>query len=156
MTFICSIWVIKFSNWCRTLWIPRVYVCVYIYIYIYVCVCVCVCVCVQQYPGCLVCLTWHAGNCWRSKEKFVSDILLWISIHRLTSVGWQTRIYILQLGVDTKYSLEDLSGGMDNRDSWWEREPGNSVLSAWFHEDDICIYVYAYIYIYIYSLCNLL
>ena len=61
-------------------------------------------------------LTRHAGLCWRSKDKLLSDILLWTSSHGRAKAGRPARTYIQQLCVGTGYSLEDLPGAMDNRD----------------------------------------
>ena len=38
--------------------------------------------------------------------------------------------------LDTAYSLVDLSGVMDNRDRWWEREIRDTVLLAWLDDED--------------------
>ena len=65
--------------------------------------------------------TRHAGHCWKSKSKPISDILLWTSLHGWAKVGWPTRTYIQQLCADIGCSLEDLPGVIDNRDGWRER-----------------------------------
>ena len=38
--------------------------------------------------------------------------------------------------MDTGCCLEDLPGAMNDKDWWWERESGNSILSAWINDDD--------------------
>ena len=66
--------------------------------------------------------TRHAGHCWRSKDKLISDILPWTPSHWRAKAGRSARTYIQQLCVNTGYSLdEDLLGAMDNRDGWQER-----------------------------------
>ena len=64
----------------------------------------------------------HAGHCWRSKDKLISDILLWTPSQGRASVGWPTRNYQQQLCTDTGCSLEDQLEAMDDRVEWWERE----------------------------------
>ena len=60
----------------------------------------------------------------------------WLSpIHGPASVGWLARTYSHQLCADTGCRLEDLPGAMDDRDGWRDREPGKSLLSAWFDGD---------------------
>ena len=49
--------------------------------------------------------------------------------------------YIQQLCADTGYSLEDLLGVMDDRDSWWER--------VW--QQNMIIRIYAYYIVYMYK-----
>ena len=51
-------------------------------------------------------------------------------------VGQLTRTYIHQFCADTRYNLEDLPVAMDDSDGCWEREPRDSVLSAWLDDDD--------------------
>ena len=75
----------------------------------------------------------HARNCWRSRDKLISDVLLWTPSHGWAKVGWPARTYIQQLCADTGCSLEDLPEAMDDREGWQERS-GISVLMAW-HDD---------------------
>ena len=60
------------------------------------------------------------GHCWRSKDKLISDILLWTPSHGQAKAGQPARTYIQQLCANTGCSLEDL-GVMDDRDGWQER-----------------------------------
>ena len=69
----------------------------------------------------LIRLTRHAGQCWRSKDELISDLLLWTHAHKIGKVGRPTRTYIPHLCADTGCSLEDISGAMDDRDGWRER-----------------------------------
>ena len=65
--------------------------------------------------------TRYAGYCWRSRDKLISDILLWTPSHGQAKAGQPARTYIQQFCADTGCSLEALLGGMDNKDRWWER-----------------------------------
>ena len=63
---------------------------------------------------------WHTAK--KSKYKLISDdVLLWISTYRWTNVSWSTKTYIYQFCADTGYSLENLSGVMDDADGWQEK-----------------------------------
>ena len=55
------------------------------------------------------------GTASKSKDKHISDIFLWTSTHRQTSIGRPAKSYIHQFSVDTGCSLEDLFGAMKNR-----------------------------------------
>ena len=70
------------------------------------------------------------GHCWRSKDKHISDILLWTPSHRRAKVGRPSRIYIQQLCADTGCILEDIPEAMDDRDGWRERVREIRVRSA--------------------------
>ena len=82
--------------------------------------------------------TRHVGHCWRSKDKLISDILLWTPSYGRAKAEQPTRTYIQQLCANTGYSLEDLLGAMDNRDEWPERGSGRSVLAVRHDDDDVC------------------
>ena len=62
--------------------------------------------------------TRHARHSRRSRDKLVSDVLLWTPSHRRAKA---VRTYIQQLCADTGCSLEDLLKAMDNREMWRER-----------------------------------
>ena len=66
--------------------------------------------------------TRHAGYCWRSKDKHISDIFQRTPTYACASIGRLARTYIYQLWVDTECSLDDLVGVMDNRNGKRERE----------------------------------
>ena len=57
--------------------------------------------------------TRHAGYCWRSKDKLISDVK--------AKVGRPARTYIQQLCEDTGCNPEDLPKVMNDREKWWER-----------------------------------
>ena len=66
--------------------------------------------------------TRHMGDCWRSKDELISDILPWTPSHGWAKVGWPARTYIQQLCANTGCSLEDTPPGVtNNRDLWQER-----------------------------------
>ena len=62
--------------------------------------------------------TRHAGHCWRSMDKLISDVLLWIPAYGQAKAGWPARTYIQQLCGDTGCSPEDLPEAMNNREKW--------------------------------------
>ena len=65
--------------------------------------------------------TRHAGHCWRSKDKLISDVLLWTPAYGQAKAGWPARTYIQQLCEDTGCSPEDLPEAMNDREKWRER-----------------------------------
>ena len=87
--------------------------------------------------------TRHTGHCWRSRDKFISDVLLWTPIYSWAKAGRPARTYIQQLCEDTGCSPEDLPEAMNNREKWWERvgviHAGGTTWWWW--------YIYIYIYI---------
>ena len=79
--------------------------------------------------------TRHAGHCWRSRDKLISDVLLWTPTYGRAKAGRPARTYIQQLCEDMGCGPEDLPEVMNDRDKWRERVR------------DIYIYIYIYIYI---------
>ena len=65
--------------------------------------------------------TRHAGNCWRSRDELISDVLLCTPTHGRAKATQPPRIYIQQLCVDTGCSPEDQLAAMDDREGWRER-----------------------------------
>ena len=65
--------------------------------------------------------TRHAGHCWRSRDKLISDVLLWTPTYGRAKAGWPARTYIQQLCEDTECSPEDLPKAMNDREKWRER-----------------------------------
>ena len=65
--------------------------------------------------------TRHAGHYWRSKDKLISDVLLWTPEYGQAKAGRPARTYIQQLCEDTKCSPEDLPEAMNDREKWRER-----------------------------------
>ena len=110
--------------------------------------------------------TRHAGHRWRSKDKLISDVLLWTPTYGWAKVGRPARTYIQQLCEDTGCKLEDLPEAMNDRETldgaslklvdkftylgrrWMigrngERGSGISALAA-RHDDDDDIYIYTH------------
>ena len=87
----------------------------------------------------------HVGHCWKSKDKLISNVLLWTSSHGCASVGQPARIYLQQLCTDTGCGLEDLPEARDDRDRLWERVREICVSSTtwWWY-----IYIYPRTHIY--------
>ena len=63
----------------------------------------------------------HAEYCWRSKDKLISDLLLWTPAYGRAKVGRPARTYIQQLCEDTGCSPEDLPESMNDMEKWRER-----------------------------------
>ena len=77
----------------------------------------------------------HAGHCWRSRDKLISDVLLWTPTYGWAKAGCPARTYIQQLCEDTGCSPDDLPEVMNDRKSG-ERGSGISVLAVG-HDDDL-------------------
>ena len=80
--------------------------------------------------------TRHAGRCWRSRDKIISNVLLWTPTYGWAKAGWPARTYIQQLCVDMGCSPEDLPEAMNDMEKWRERESEISMLAAWHDDDD--------------------
>ena len=65
--------------------------------------------------------TRHAGHCWRSNDKLISDVLLWTPAYGQAKAGRPTGTYIQQLCEDTGCIPEDLPEAMKDREMWRER-----------------------------------
>ena len=65
--------------------------------------------------------TRHAEHCWKSRDKLISDVLLWTLSYGWTKVGWPARTYIQQLCEDTGCGPEDLPEAMNDKEECWER-----------------------------------
>ena len=83
--------------------------------------------------------TRQEGHSWRSKDKLISDVLLWTPPYGRASVSRLARTYLHPLCEDTKCSLEDLPGVMDDREGWRERERVSAVSVIlcwwWWHQN---------------------
>ena len=83
--------------------------------------------------------TRHAGHCWRSRDEFISDVLLWTPTYGRAKAGRPARTYIQQLYEDTGCSPEDLPEVMNDREKWWERvrdicASGMTWWWLWYYE----------------------
>ena len=65
--------------------------------------------------------TRHAGDCWRSRDELIRDVLLWTPTHGCAKAGRPARTYIQQLSEDTRCCPEDLPRAMNDREEWRER-----------------------------------
>ena len=84
--------------------------------------------------------TRHAGHCWRSRDKLISDVLPWIASCGRAKAGRPVRTYIQQHCADMGCSSEDLPGAMDDREGWLEsvrdiRADGTTWWWWWFFSD---------------------
>ena len=61
--------------------------------------------------------TRHAGHCWRSKDKLVSDVLLWTLAYGQSKAGRPARTYIQQLCDDSGCNPEDLPEATNDRET---------------------------------------
>ena len=86
--------------------------------------------------------TRHAGRCWRSKDKLISDVLLWTPAYGQAKAGRPARTYIQQLCEDTGCSPEDLPEAMNDKEKRRERVRDIRVdgMTWWSW------YIYIYIY----------
>ena len=64
--------------------------------------------------------TRHAGNCWRSRDELVSDVIWWTPTQGRAKAGRPARAYIQQLCGDTVCSPEDLPKAMNDKEEWQE------------------------------------
>ena len=78
--------------------------------------------------------TRHAGHYWRSRDKFVSDVLLWTPSHGRAKAGRPAWTCIQQLCSDTGCSPEDLLEAMDDREGWREtvRDIHDDSVTWWW------------------------
>ena len=76
--------------------------------------------------------TRHTGHCWRSKNKFISDILLWTPPQGCTNVCQPAKIYISCVWTQYVVYRTCPVWPMDGTDGL--RESGSSMLSM--HNDD--------------------
>ena len=65
--------------------------------------------------------TRHTGHCWRSRDEFINDVLLWTPSHGQAKAGRPAWTYIQQLCADMGCSLEDMPGAIDDKEGWQER-----------------------------------
>ena len=78
--------------------------------------------------------TRHVRCCWRSKDELISNMLLWTLSRGEAKVGQLARTYLPQFCADSRCTLEDLLGPLDNRDEWWERvREIRASSTTWWH-----------------------
>ena len=108
----------------------------------------------------------HAGHCWRSKDKLISDVPLWTPTYGQAKAGRPAQTYIQQLCEDTGYGPEDLPEAMNDWEKWRERIRNIRACGTTWWWWYICTHIYTitfthtyisthihsiYIYIYIYT-----
>ena len=78
--------------------------------------------------------TRHAGHWWRSRDKLISNVLLWTPTYGRTKAGRPARTYIQQLCEDTGCSTEDQPEAMNDWEKWRERvrDIRASVTTWWW------------------------
>ena len=74
--------------------------------------------------------TRHAGNCRRSRDELISDVLLWTPTHGRAKARRPAQTYIQQLCEDTGCCQEDLPEAMNDREKWRERVRDIRATSA--------------------------
>ena len=81
--------------------------------------------------------TRHAGHCWRSKDKLISDVLLWTPAYGQAKAGGPVRTYIQLLSEDTGCHPEDLPKAMNDREKWRQRvrdiRAGGTIWWWWWY-----------------------
>ena len=65
--------------------------------------------------------TRHAGHCWRSRDEFLRDVLLWTPCRGGAKAGRPAQTYLQQLCTDTGCKTEYQPKAMGDRQAWWER-----------------------------------
>ena len=65
--------------------------------------------------------TRHAGHCWRSRDKLISDALLWTPTYGRAKAGRLAWTYLQLLCEGMGCSPEDLPEAMKNKEEWRER-----------------------------------
>ena len=63
----------------------------------------------------------HAGYCWRSRDKLISDVFLWTPSHGRAKARRSARTYIQQLCEDTGRSPENILKTMNDSERWRQR-----------------------------------
>ena len=81
--------------------------------------------------------TRHAGHCWRSRDELINNVLQWTPSYGRAKAERLARTYIPQLCEDTVCSPEDLPEAINDREEWWERISGISVLVERQDDDDL-------------------
>ena len=77
--------------------------------------------------------TSHAGQCWRSRDELISDVLLWTPTYGRAKAGRPARTYIQQLCENLALKTCQRRWTMGKSG---ERRPGISVLVARHDDDD--------------------
>ena len=99
--------------------------------------------------------TRHAGHYWRSRNKLISDVLLWTPLHGQAKAGRAALTYIQQVCKNTGCSFEDLPEAMNNWEERRERvrDIGAGGTTRWWWYISVVLRIIKTIPIYI--LCSL-
>ena len=83
--------------------------------------------------------TRHAEHSWRSRDEFISDVLLSTPSNGRAKAGRPARSYMQQLCADRGCSPEDQPEAMDDREGWRERVRYIRAdgTTWWWDDDDI-------------------
>ena len=99
--------------------------------------------------------TRQVGHCWRSRDKLISDVLLWTLSQGRAKAGHPDRTCIQQLCADTGCSPEDLPKAMDVKEGWRERVRNIRADSAtwwwWYFNKTHYFYIHIHIHTYIHA-----
>ena len=91
--------------------------------------------------------TRHAGYCWRSRDKLISDVLLWTPTYGRAKAGQPARTYIHTYSSYVRIrdvALEDLPEAMNDREKWQVRVRDICACGTtwwWWYQQDIQIQV---------------
>ena len=98
--------------------------------------------------------TRHVGDCWRSRDELISDVLLWTPTFGRAKAGRPARTYIQQLCEDTGCGPEDLPEAMNDREKWRERvryiRASGTTWWWWWCFRLFCIMGIQHVFIYLY------
>ena len=83
--------------------------------------------------------TRHAGNCWRSRDELISDVLLWTPTYGRAKAGRPARTYIQQLCEDIGCSPEEMPEAMNDREKWRERVRDIGLAARHDDDDDLTV-----------------
>ena len=81
--------------------------------------------------------TRHAGHCWRSRDEFISDVLLWTPTYGRAKAGQPARTYMQQLCEDTGCDTVKTCRRRWTIGRSGERGSEIFVPMAWYDDDDI-------------------
>ena len=65
--------------------------------------------------------TRRAGNCWRSREELINDVIQWTPTYCRAKAWQPARTCIQQLYEGTGFCPEDVAEAMNEREKWRER-----------------------------------
>ena len=74
----------------------------------------------------------HAGNCWRSKDKLVSDLIIWQPHRGKRKRGRPANTYIVQLRDDTNLTtIDEMKTAMEDGIGWYNHVMDYRASSTW-------------------------